>query len=103
MRISPTDTFWVVLDPTATSERADILFETTLAGLKRQFDGGLSLDSNPTIFNDRGEAHEEAERRLLALLVYRGILQATFDTGAITRISLEAEDGALLQEIDLRP
>ena len=42
MRYGPDDKFWVVVDPTAESEMGDILFETTLRGLERQFKGGLT-------------------------------------------------------------
>ncbi len=64
MRFGPKDPFWVVTDPTPDSTLGDILFETTLAGLERQFKGGLTMDENPTIFTDREEAEQEARARL---------------------------------------
>ena len=69
MRIGPNDTFWVVTDPTADSTLDDILFETTLAGLERQFKGGLTMDTNPTIFTDRDEAKREGRGRMIALRI----------------------------------
>lgn len=48
--------FWVVLDPLPTCELVDVLFETTLRGLERQFKGELTMHRNPTVFTDRREA-----------------------------------------------
>ena len=67
MRFGPNDKFWVVTDPTPISTMADILFETSLAGLDRQFRGGLGIDANPTLFTDRDEAEADARQRLGAL------------------------------------
>lgn len=64
MRIGKTDKFWVVTDAKATSELADVLFETTLEGLERQFKGGLTCDENPAIFTGLKEAETEANARL---------------------------------------
>lgn len=65
MRIGKTDKFWVVVDARPTSEIGDILFETTLEGLERQFKGGLTCDDNPTIFMDAKEAEGEARAHLV--------------------------------------
>lgn len=43
MRINKTDRFWVVTDASPVSELGDILFETDLGGLERQFKGGLRV------------------------------------------------------------
>lgn len=64
MKIGPDDKFWVVTDATPISELADICFETTLRGLELQFRGGLSMDSNPTIFTSKEEAEKAAKKRL---------------------------------------
>ncbi|MCB4757296.1 MAG: hypothetical protein LHV69_09780 [Elusimicrobia bacterium] len=64
MLIGKTDKFWVVTDAKATSELVDVLFETTLEGLERQFKGGLTCDENPAIFSDAKEAEAEALARL---------------------------------------
>jgi len=64
MRFNKTDKFWVMVDASPISELGDILFETTLEGLERQFKGGLTCDDNPTIFTDANEAEAEALARL---------------------------------------
>ncbi|MBK8009739.1 MAG: hypothetical protein IPK13_00115 [Deltaproteobacteria bacterium] len=62
--MGPNDRFWVVTDPTRDSTLADILFETTLAGLFRQIRGGLSNEQRPTIFTAEVEARAEATKRI---------------------------------------
>jgi hypothetical protein len=74
MRYGPDDAFWVVTNPTHISTLGDILFETTLRGLERQFRGGLSMADNPTIFADRAEALVEARARMIALKTSAAIL-----------------------------
>lgn len=64
MRLGPKDKFWVVTDPAPRSELADVLFESSLEGMRLQFKGGLTIEENPTIFTDRGEAEVEAKLRL---------------------------------------
>lgn len=64
MKIGPDDKFWVVTDATPVSELADICFETSLRGLELQFRGGLSMNSNPTIFTSKEEAEKAASKRL---------------------------------------
>ena len=64
MRIALNDRFWVVMDPRPASELADVYFETTLAGLERQFSSGLTAADNPTLFTDREKAEREARSRL---------------------------------------
>jgi hypothetical protein len=78
MRIDTDTPFWVVADPIGDSATTDdILFETTLRGLERQFQGGLLCDSNPVIFMERGEAEGHAHRRLEAWERYREEAKAT--------------------------
>jgi len=64
MRFGPDDKFWVVTDPTPESVLEDIVFQTSLRGLERQFRGGLTMASNPTLFTEETEAKLEAQRRL---------------------------------------
>jgi hypothetical protein len=73
MRINQGDKFWVVVDAKSTSELSDILFETTIDGLERQFKGGLTSDDNVTIFADHNEAAMEAHRRMTAVNVAEAI------------------------------
>lgn len=73
MRINQGDKFWVVVDAKPTSELADILFETTIDGLERQFKGGLTSDDNVTIFTDHGDAAMEAHRRMTAVNVAEAV------------------------------
>ena len=63
MRLRVDDEFWVVINPTPRSGLRDTLFSTTLRGLKRQFDGGLTLEMEPTIYDCEEEAQRDAERR----------------------------------------
>ncbi len=76
MRINRGDKFWVVVDARPVSELADILFETTLEGLERQFKGGLTCDDNPTIFMDAAEAEGQARARLVIAKAVRAMRQA---------------------------
>ena len=73
MRIRPEDKFWVCIDPTPDSEPVDILFETDLAGLERQFKGGLSMELRPAIFTSVEEAEVEANTRMTALRAIEAI------------------------------
>lgn len=73
MRINQGEKFWVVVDAKSTSELADILFETTIDGLERQFKGGLTSDDNVTIFTDHKDAAMEAHRRMTAVNVAEAV------------------------------
>ena len=64
MKLGPDDKFWVVCDANSESVIEDICFETSLRGLELQFRGGLSIDSNPTIFTSKEEADKAAKKRL---------------------------------------
>jgi hypothetical protein len=66
MRIGPDDKFWVVTDATPDSVLEDICFETSIRGLELQFRGGLSMDSNPTIYTSKWDAEKAAKKRLKA-------------------------------------
>ena len=58
--------FWVVTKPTDDSMVCDICFETGLAGLQRQFAGGLEAKDIMGVWLDRLVA-EKAATRLLEL------------------------------------
>jgi hypothetical protein len=73
MRIDNTDRFWVVTDASPVSELGDVLFETTIEGLERQFKGGLSSDHNVTLFTDHKEAEAEAKKRLAVAKVVKAL------------------------------
>ncbi len=66
MRVGPDDKFWVVVDPSPESVIEDVLFRASPWDLERQFRGGLTMASNPTIFTKEDEARTEAQRRLRA-------------------------------------
>jgi len=103
MRYGVDDTFWVVLDPTPASEMADILFETTLCGLERQFKGGLTADRNLTIFSDATEANVEAFGRLVAMRAYEAIAHRAAGRSLMeaSRVEVLDEAGNVLFEADL--
>lgn len=66
MRIGPDDKFWLVTDATTDSVLEDICFLTSIRGLELQFRGGLSMDSNPTIYTSKWDAEKAAKKRLKA-------------------------------------
>jgi len=94
MRYAPDDKFWVVTDPTSASTLVDILFETTLAGLERQFKGGLTIAENPTIFTDRAEAEMEARTRMIALRTSAAILRSAPGQALAEARRFELKDAA---------
>jgi hypothetical protein len=104
MRYGPDDKFWVVVDPTAESEMGDILFETTLRGLERQFKGGLTMAQNPTIFTDPQDAKYEAYGRLTAMRAAQAVLRAGRENPStqIDRIDIYGADGKLVFEANCR-
>ncbi len=104
MRYGPEDKLWMVTDPTPESEEADILFETSLAGLERQFKGGLTATQNPTLFTDHAEAKIEAFGRMVAMRAARAIVRRAADGTPIERaerIEILDGDGNVLFEADL--
>ena len=104
MRYGPDDAFWVVTDPTPISTLGDILFETSLRGLDRQFHGGLSMADNPTIFTDRAEAEEEARGRMIALRTATAMLRSAPGQalGEARRFELKDEAGNVIFAGELR-
>ena len=62
--ITRTTDFWVVTKPTELSMVVDICFETDLAGLQRQFAGGLDAKDILGIWLDRYAAERAAQRLL---------------------------------------
>lgn len=103
MRIGKTDKFWVVTDAKATSELADVLYETTLEGLERQFKGGLTCDENPAIFTDAAEAKAEAHARLAVAKAVAAMRKSaekgSFKNAALVQI--KDEEGTTLFESQL--
>ena len=73
MRIDTDMKFWVVADPIGGGTVDDILFETDLRELERQFRGGLTCDTQPVIFTDEKEARAYAEKRLEAWRRHREV------------------------------
>ena len=51
---------WIVTKPTPDSELSDILFETDMEGLERQFRGGLTPEEIFAVYIDEGEASIDA-------------------------------------------
>jgi hypothetical protein len=94
---------WVVCDATPDSELADICFETDLAGLHAQFQGGLSMAMHPTLFTERAEAETEAQGRLLAMRAARAIVDATpvKSVHAAAQVVVLDADGTVLIVADL--
>jgi len=103
MRIDPNTPIWVVTDPGANSTLADVCFQTTLAGLRLQFAGGLSMDYRPAVFSTEDEAREEAGHRLLIRRVASRIrLDRGVPEGEVVRVTLHGQDGAVLFKGDVR-
>ena len=87
---------YLVLDATPRSELADVLSETTLAGLA----GRMDPERNPTVYTDRGEAEVDARRRLLVAMVARRLADVAdlarveaFDADGERVLVVEAGDG----------
>jgi hypothetical protein len=104
MRYGPDDKFWVVTDPTPESELGDVLFEASLTDLELQFKGGLKMESNPTLFTEKGEAENEARARLVARNITQAFRRATGGTSLLHAklVRLFDEDGEVLFETDVR-
>jgi len=66
MKIGPDDKFWLVCDATANSVLEDICFEASIRSMELQFLGGLTMDSNPTIYTSKWDAEKAAKKRLKA-------------------------------------
>jgi len=66
VKLDTTDSFWIVEDPLRASELGDIWWETSLAGLERQFRGGWTTERRPTLHTSRDEAEQDARARLAA-------------------------------------
>ena len=89
-------------DPTPHSTLPDILFATTLDGLRLQFAGGLSMDDDPAVFTSEEEAHEEARNRLLVARIARQIrIDRCVPDDEVVRVTLQDKDGTVLFEGDV--
>lgn len=104
MRFGPKDKFWVVTDPTPLSETGDILFQASLHDLHLQFKGGLTMDSNPTLFTEKAEAEAEAQARMVAARAARAIIAGTPANPLRTaaRVAVLDGNGKVLLESDLK-
>ena len=103
MRIDADTAIWVVCDPTPDSTLPDICFETTLAGLRLQFAGGLTIEEHPTIFTTQDEAHEDAKNRLLVWKVANRIREERrLPADEVVRITLHDADGQVVWKGDVR-
>jgi len=77
----------------------DVCIETTLDGLGLQFAGGLDMEQCPPLFTTQGEAHEDAETRLLVRRVARKIrIDRRLPEGEVVRVTLHDRDGRVLFE-----
>jgi hypothetical protein len=105
MRYGPKDEFWMVTNPTPTSELADICFATSLENLALQLKGGLSMDADPTMFTTREEAELEARCRLVAMETshaIRGMAADGIPLAGARKVQVLGEGGKILFETDLR-
>lgn len=64
------DKFWLVTRPRASSELADICFQTDIKGLALQFKGGLDPEEIHAVYTSCNEAQREADRILTAFKSY---------------------------------
>lgn len=103
MQINQDDKFWVVTNPKRGSELADILFDTTIEGLERQFKGGLTSDENPAIFTDHKEAELEANRRLMAVKVARAVIMVASAESMkkAKKVEFKSATGVVVFSVDL--
>lgn len=103
MRINQGDKFWVVVDARPTSELGDILFETTIDGLERQFKGGLTSDENITIFTDHDEAAMEAHRRMTAVNVAEAVknMASAESMKSAKKVEFKSAAGEIVFEVNL--
>jgi hypothetical protein len=104
MRFGPDHKFWLVTDPTSTSQEVDVLSQASLRDLELMFKGGLTIDENPTLFTEKKEAEIEAYGRLTAMraakAIARGVADGSLPPGP-HRLEIYGRDGTLLFEADL--
>lgn len=99
------DRFWVVVMPTKASTLPDICMETDIAGLERQFRGGLAAKMVVGAFTEQQEADDAAKSLLRRrsgaianLTDYdRRVMELLWD--AITDPRLRDRASALLKEL----
>ena len=103
MKIDATTRLWCVTDPTPHSTLPDILFATTLDGLRLQFAGGLSMDDHPAVFTTEEEAREEANNRLFVWRIARQIrVDWRVAEDEVVRVTLPGKDGTVLFKGEVR-
>ncbi len=99
MRIGPNDKFWLVTDPTPTSQPNDHVTQASLKNLDLMFNGGLSMTENPTLFTDKQEAEIEAYGRYVAMRAKRVIAEhaaAGNSLSNVDRIEIRDAKGAVV-------
>ena len=104
MRFRPDDKFWVVTDATVESVLEDILFQASLSDLERQFRGGLTIASHPTLFTEEAEARIEAYGRLVAMRASQAIARLAAEGRALDaarRVQILDGEGRLIFEAEL--
>jgi hypothetical protein len=103
MRIRPTDRLWAVIEPTAESELADCVFETTLAELHTLVEQRREVYAAATLHDTEEAATEDGKRRLLAARVARGILASGVRVADVSVVELRDAEGHVQAEIEVRP
>jgi hypothetical protein len=93
MRIRPTDRLWAVIEPTADSDLADCVFETTLAELHTLVEQRREAYAAATLRDTEEAATEDGKRRLLAMRVAREILRSDVPVAAVAAVELLNADG----------
>jgi len=102
MRLDADTPLWVVTDATANSTLPDVLFETTLTGLRRQFLGGLDVPGL-AVFSEEAPAIEEAKTRLLVRRVADQIrADRRLAADEVVRVTLHGEGGNVLGTWEVR-
>ncbi len=103
MHFGPDVKFWVVLDPKPNSELEDLMFEASLRDLELQFQDGLQIDENPTLFTVQQEARLDAYGRLTAMRASQAILRAGRENPEtrIDRVEIYGADGELVFAADI--
>ena len=99
MRLDIDDRFWIVVNPTPEGPENNIVLGTSLRHLKRQFEGTLPMDRNPTLFTDENEARTEALGRLAAMRASTAIrdrLRGGEDVDLPLTIEVHGGDGTVL-------
>jgi hypothetical protein len=101
MRIRPTDQLWAVVEPTADSEYADVVFPTTLAELHTLVDQRREVYAAATLYDQEEKARDDARRRILGARIAREIAKTREDLSHVTEVKLFDQHGALQLTIEV--